>query len=169
MNTGTIEAITVDEDKILAGVSYQNNGALIQLNSNQIHTVLIDSSILIKPLGALKDGNTIWVADYRKGLYEKNEQSKWTPLGGPLSEAYGSNAFSDHQLIMSYGANKIGLSSFNEKGWSNLTQIQNLKINYVEAVSIDPIDQSWWMGMGDQLIHYDPNKNSNKQNCPSII
>jgi ligand-binding sensor domain-containing protein len=59
---------------------------------------------------------------------------------------------------MSYGTNKIGISSLNEKGWSNFTQIQNLKINYVEAVSIDPIDQSWWMGMGDQLIHYDPNK-----------
>ena len=156
--TGTIEAIAVDEERILAGIAYQNKGALIQFNNNQTNTVLVDSAVLIQPVGILKDGNTIWVADFGKGLYEKNEQSKWTALGGPLSSAYGNNAFSNHQLLMSYGANKIGISSLNEKGWSNLTQIQNLKINYVEAVSIDPIDQSWWMGMGDQLIHYDPNK-----------
>ena len=156
--TGTIEAIAVDEERILAGIAYQNKGALIQFNTNQTNTVLVDSAVLIQPVGILKDGNTIWVADFGKGLYEKNEQSKWTALGGPLSSAYGNNAFSNHQLLMSYGTNKIGISSLNEKGWSNLTQIQNLKINYVEAVSIDPIDQSWWMGMGDQLIHYDPNK-----------
>ena len=156
--TGTIEAIAVDEERILAGIAYQNKGALIQFNNNQTNTVLVDSAVLIQPVGILKDGNTIWVADFGKGLYEKNEQSKWTALGGPLSSAYGNNAFSNHQLLMSYGANKIGISSLNEKGWSNFTQIQNLKINYVEAVSIDPIDQSWWMGMGDQLIHYDPNK-----------
>jgi ligand-binding sensor domain-containing protein len=156
--TGTIEAIAVDEERILAGITYQNKGTLIQFNNNQTNTVLVDSAVLIHPVGILKDGNTIWVADFRKGLYEKNEQSKWTALGGPLSSAYGSNAFSTHQLLMSYGTNKIGISSLNEKGWSNFTQIQNLKINYVEAVSIDPIDQSWWMGMGDQLIHYDPNK-----------
>ena len=156
--TGTIEAIAVDEERILAGIAYQNKGTLIQFNNNQTNTVLVDSAVLIHPVGLLKDGNTIWVADFGKGLYEKNDQSKWFALGGPLSSAYGSNAFSIHQLLMSYGTNKIGISSLNEKGWSNLTQIQNLKINYVEAVSIDPIDQSWWMGMGDQLIHYDPNK-----------
>ncbi len=156
--TGTIEAIAVDEERILAGIAYQNKGALIQFNNNQTNTVLVDSTVLTQPIGILKDGNTIWVADFGKGLYEKNEQSKWTALGGPLRSAYGSNVFSTHQLLMSYGAIKIGISSLNEKGWSNFTQIQNLKINYVEAVSIDPIDQSWWMGMENQLIHYDPNK-----------
>ena len=167
INAGVIETIAADEDKILAGVRYQNNGALIQLNSNQIHTILIDSSILINPLGVLKDGNTIWIADYSKGLYEKNEQSKWTPLGGPMKEAYGSSAFSDHQLIMGYGAEKIGITSLNEKGWSNLTQIENIKINYVNAVSIDAKDQSWWIGMDDQLIHYDPNKKKIEQAIPN--
>ena len=167
INAGIIEAISVDEDRILASLSYQNNGALIQLNSSQINTVLIDSNVLVKPVGLLKDGNTIWVADARKGLYEKNEQPKWMALGGPLSEAYGDNAFSEHQLIMSYGANKIGLSNLNEKGWSNLTQIENIKINYVEAVSIDPKDQSWWIGMGNQLIHYDPNKKTIEQSIPN--
>lgn len=158
INSGTIETITVDEDRILAGVSYQNNGEVVQLNSNQTNTVLIETSLLLKPVGLLKDGNTIWVADFRKGLFEKNIQSNWLDLGGPLSAAYGSNAFSDQQLLMSYGANKTGLSSLNEKGWSNLTQIENLKINYVEAVSIDPMDQSWWIGMGNQFIQYNPNK-----------
>ena len=167
INVGTIETISVDEDRILAGISYQTNGALIQLNGSQSNTVIIDSTILVKPIGLLKDGNTIWVADFGKGLYEKNDQSKWFALGGPLSAAYGSNAFSDHQLLMSYGTDKIGLSSLNEKGWSNLTQIENIKINYVEAVSIDPKDQSWWIGMGNQLIHYDPNKKTIEQSIPN--
>ena len=167
INVGTIETISVDEDRILAGISYQTNGALIQLNGSQSNTVIIDSTILVKPIGLLKDGNTIWVADFGKGLYEKNDQLKWFALGGPLSAAYGSNAFSDHQLLMSYGTDKIGLSSLNEKGWSNLTQIENIKINYVEAVSIDPKDQSWWIGMGNQLIHYDPNKKTIEQSIPN--
>jgi len=167
INTGTIEAIAVDEDQILAGITYQKKGALIQFNSNQTNTLLIDSGILIQPVGLLKDGNTIWVADFGKGLYEKNEQSKWTVLGGPLSNAFGSNAFSNHQILMSYGANKIGISSLNEKGWSNFSQLENIKINYVEAVSIDLIDQSWWMGMGSQLIHYDLNKKTIEQPIPN--
>ena len=167
INTGTIEAIAVDEDRILAGITYQKKGALIQFNSNQTNTLLIDSAILIQPVGLLKDGNTIWIADFGKGLYEKNEQSKWTVLGGPLSNAFGSNAFSNHQILMSYGANKIGISSLNEKGWSNFSQLENIKINYVEAVSIDLIDQSWWMGMGSQLIHYDLNKKTIEQPIPN--
>jgi ligand-binding sensor domain-containing protein len=167
INAGTIETIAVDEERILAGITYQNNGALIQFNSNQVNTVLIDSSVLVKPVGLLKDGNTIWVADNGKGLYEKNEQPKWTALGGPFSNGYGSNAFSTHQILMSYGANKKGISNFNENGWSNFTQIQNIKINYVEAVSIDPTDQSWWFGMDNQLIHFDPNKKTIEQIIPN--
>jgi len=167
ITSGVIQTITVDEDRILAGIAYQNNGALIQFNSNQSNTVIIDSTILVKPVGLLKDGNTIWVADFAKGLYEKNDQSKWFALGGPLSAAYGSNAFSDHQLLMSYGASKIGLSSLNEKGWSNFSQLENIKINYVEAVSIDLKDQSWWIGMGNQLIHYDRNKKTIEQPIPN--
>ena len=167
ITSGAIETITVDEDRILAGVFYQNNGALIQLNNNLPNTVLVDSAVLAQPVGILKDGNTIWVADARKGLYEKNDQSKWFALGGPLSAAYGSNAFSNNQLLMSYGASKIGLSSLNEKGWSNFSQLENIKINYVEAVNIDPNDQSWWIGMGNQLIHYDRNKNTIEQTIPN--
>ena len=167
ISDGTIETIAIDEDRILAGITYKNNGALIQFNSNQSNTVLIDTTVLVKPVGLLKDGNTIWVADSSKGLYEKNEQPNWTVLGGPFSIAYGSNAFSSHQLLMSYGANKIGISNFNENGWSNFTQIQNLKIDNVEGVSIDPVDQSWWFGMGNQLIHYDPNKKTIEQTIPN--
>jgi len=68
---------------------------------------------------------------------------------------------------MSYGASIIGLSSLNEKGWSNFSQLENIKINYVEAVSIDLKDQSWWIGMGNQLIHYDRNKKTIEQPIPN--
>ncbi len=167
INSGSIETIAIDEENIFAGITDQNKGALIQLNSNQNNTVLIDSSVLIQPKGILKEGNTIWVADYIKGLYEKNEQPKWVTLGGPLSHVIGSNAFSSHQILMGYGANKIGISSLNENGWSNFTQIQNLKLNGIEAVSIDPVDQSWWLGMGTELIHFDTNKKLVEQLLPS--
>ncbi len=167
ITSGTIETITVDEDRILAGVSYVNNGALIQFNSNLPNTVLVDSTILAQPIGILKDGNTIWVADAKKGLYEKSDQSKWFALGGPLSAAYGSIAFSDKQLLMSYGADKNGLSSLNEKGWVNFSQLENIKINFVESLSIDPKDQSWWIGMGNQLINYDRNKKTIEQTIPN--
>ena len=167
INSGSIETISVDEENIFAGITDQNKGALIQLNSNQNNTILIDSSVLIQPKGILKEGNTIWVADYVKGLYEKNEQPKWVSLGGPLSHVIGSNAFSSHQILMGYGANKNGISSLNENGWSNFTQIQNLKLNGIEAVSIDPVDQSWWLGMGTELIHFDANKKLVEQLLPS--
>ena len=167
INAGTIETIAIDQDRIIAGVTYQNNGALIQLNSNLTNTVLVDTSVLVQPVGLLKDGNSIWIADARKGLYEKSELPKWFALGGPLTAAYGSNAFANQQVLMSYGANKIGISTFNEKGWSNLSQIENIKINYVEAVSIDPKDQSWWIGMGNQLVHYDPNQKTIEQTIPN--
>ncbi len=167
INSGSIETIAIDEENIFAGITDQNKGALIQLNGNQNNTVLIDSSVLIQPKGILKEGNTIWVADYIKGLYEKNEQPKWVALGGPLSHVKGSNAFSSHQILMGYGANKIGISSLNENGWSNFTQIQNLKLNGIEAVSIDPVDQSWWLGMGAELIHFDTNKKLVEQLLPS--
>ena len=167
INSGSIETIAIDEENIFAGITDQNKGALIQLNGNQNNTVLIDSSVLIQPKGILKEGNTIWVADYIKGLYEKNEQPKWVALGGPLSHVKGSNAFSSHQILMGYGANKIGISSLNENGWSNFTQIQNLKLNGIEAVSIDPVDQSWWLGMGTELIHFDTNKKLVEQLLPS--
>ena len=167
INAGKIETILADEAQIFAGITYENKGALIQLNSNLNNTVLIDSSVLVKPIGLLKDANTIWVADFSKGLYEKNEQSKWVALGGPLSDASGGNAFSSHQLLMSYGANKMGISTLNENGWSNFNQVQNLNIQYVEAVSIDPIDQSWWIGMGEQLIHVDPDKKTIEQALPN--
>lgn len=167
INSGKFETITVDENRIVAAITYPKNGALIQLGSNQTNTVLIDSSVLTKPVGLLKEGNTLWVADEQKGLYIKNEPSKWADLGGPLRDANGSNAFSDHQLLIGYGANKMGLSTFNENGWSNLTQLQNLPINYVEALLIDPMDQSWWIGMGKQLIHFNPNQNTLEQVIPN--
>ena len=42
INTGAIETIAIDEDRILAVITYQKKGALIQFNSNQTNTVLID-------------------------------------------------------------------------------------------------------------------------------
>lgn len=156
INTGRIQTIAVDDATIYAGVLYGNKGALIQLNSNKINTTLVDTTILEQPASILKEGNTIWIADLNKGLYQKNETSKWMPLGGPLTLARGKTAIGNQQLLMSYGKNQKGISSLNENGWANFSQVQNIHLSNVEGISIDPIDQSWWMGMGAQLVQYNP-------------
>jgi ligand-binding sensor domain-containing protein len=166
ISAGTIQTITNDGEQIYAGITYASNGALIQLNSNKINTTLTDSITLASPAGILKVGNTIWVADNKKGLYQKNEQSKWIDLGGPMAAASRAIAIADQQILLSYGTNKAGLSNLNVDGWSNYMQVQNLNLTFIEALSIDPNDQSWWMGMGAQLINYDPIKKTIQQTLP---
>lgn len=167
INNGKIESITSDEEQLYASVSYADKGSLVQLNSNKINTILLDSTILKKPVSILKDGNTFWVADSQKGLYQKNNQGKWIDLGGPIHQSINQIAVANSQLLFSYGAAAPGISSFNENGWSNFLQVQNLNLSNVDGLSIDPVDQSWWMGMGNQLIHYDAIKNNVEQFTPN--
>lgn len=167
VDTGSIQTITTDEAQIYAGINYGNKGAIVQLNSNKINTIIIDTTVLSRPAGILKDGNTIWVADFNKGLYQKNQEAKWVSLGGPFAQASGKIAIANQQLLMSYGATRTGLSSFNENGWSNISQVQNLSLTNIEALSIDPMDQTWWMGMGAQLVLYNPKQKSATTSIPN--
>lgn len=160
INAGSIQTITTDGNQIYAGIAYGNKGAVLQLNSNKVNTILVDTTLLSSPVGILKDGNTIWVADFNKGLLQKTEAVKWVSLGGPLAQGSGKIAIANQQLLMSYGASKTGVTSLNENGWSNINQVQNLNLTNIEALSIDPMDQSWWMGMGAQLVQYNPNQKS---------
>lgn len=166
INSGTIETILINGAEIYAGIRVQNKGQLLQLNSEKANTILIDSSVLAYPVSILKEGNTFWVADAIKGLYQKNEQSNWVTLGGPLQYVTGSNAIDAHQLLLSYGTNKKSISSLNENGWTNLSQLGNLSLSTTSALSIDPIDKTWWIGMGNQLLHYDPFKRTIEQMIP---
>ena len=166
INSGTIQTITVDQDQVYAIVKDGEKGTLIQLNNNKINTVLIDSAILEHPISVLKEGNTFWVGDLNKGLYKKNAQAQWINLGGPSSAISSQVAISNNQLITSYSKNKIGISSFNGNGWTNLVQLQNLNLSNIDAVTIDPKDQSWWMGMGAQLVNYNPFLNTVIKSSP---
>lgn len=156
INTGSIQAVTVDQEQVYALVHQGERGALIQLDSSKINRTVIDSAILERPVSLLKEGNTIWIADINKGLYQKKEQAKWIPLGGPFSPITSQYAVANNQLLMSYGAGKKGVSSFNENGWTNFNQLQNLTLSNITSVAIDVKDQSWWMGMGAQLVNYNP-------------
>lgn len=156
INTGTIKTITTDADHIYAGILYQNKGAVVQLNSNNINSILIDSNVLVSPVGILKEGNDIWIADEKKGLYLKNSQPSWIELGGPFNKTKGSNAVAQNQVLISYGDTERGISSYTEVGWSNFKKLMNLDLANIEAISIDPTDKSWWMGMGANLVHYSP-------------
>lgn len=167
INTGTIQKVTSDNEQIYAVVAYQNKGALMQLNSNQINTIIIDSTILENPVDLLKDNNTIWIADKKKGLYVKNELPKWVKLGGPLSQARGRFAFSNQEVLLNYGASHIGLSTLNESGWTTINQLQNIQLANIQALHIDPIDQSWWMSMDAQLVHYNPFQKTIEQTNPN--
>lgn len=166
ISAGSIQSITTDGQQVYASILYANKGALIQLNTNKINTVLIDSTVLTSPVGTLKDGNNIWIADDHKGLYLKNDQAKWIDLGGPMSQSINNIAVANKQLLLSYGANKPGVSSLNENGWTNFLQVQNLDLSNIEGLSIDPLDQSWWMGMGTQLVHYEIAKKMVEQFTP---
>ena len=166
INSGSIQAITVDQDQVYAIVGDEKKGALIQLNNNKINSVLIDSTILERPVSVFKQGNTLWVGDLNKGLYQKNAQPQWINLGGPSSAISSQVAISNNQLITSYSKNKIGLSSFNENGWTNLVQLQNLNLSNIDAVSIDPKDQTWWLGMGAELVNYNPFLNTVIKSTP---
>ena len=166
ISNGTIQTITTDAEQIYAGIVYQNKGAVIQLNRNSIPFVLIDSNILLHPTSILKEGNDFYVADLKNGLYQKNSQPNWIPLGGPLIKTKGSIAVAEKQLLISYGDDVLGVSSYTEKGWTNFVKLKNLDLTKIEGLSIDPIDQSWWMGMGNNLIHYDPKKEIIEQTLP---
>jgi ligand-binding sensor domain-containing protein len=131
-----------------------------------VNSVLIDSTILEHPVSVLKEGNTLWVGDLNKGLYQKNAQPQWINLGGPSSAITSQVAISNNQLITSYSKNKTGISSFNENGWTNLVQLQNQKLSNIDAVTIDPKDQTWWLGMGSELVNYDPFLNTVIKSAP---
>lgn len=166
INSGSIQAIIADQDQVYAVAEEVKKGVLIQLNSNKINTILLDSTILERPISLFKEGNTIWIADLNKGLYQKNEQSKWVGLGGPLSAIVSHHAVTNNQLLISYGENKKGISSFNENGWINYDQLQNLTLSNLGPVAIDRKDQSWWLGMGLQLINYNPSQNTSTATIP---
>lgn len=166
IEAGSIQSITTDDAQVYASILYANNGALVQLNSNKTNTILIDSTVLGSPVGILKDGNNLWIADDLKGLYLKNDQARWIDLGGPMSSSISNIAVANKQLLLSYGAEKPGISSLNESGWTNFLKAQNLNLSNIEALSIDPLDQSWWMGMGTQLVHYDDYKKNVDQLTP---
>lgn len=166
ISSGKIQTISTDADHIYAGVVYQNKGAVIQLNSNNKHSIIIDSNELVYPNSILKEGNDIWVADFKKGLYLKNSQPNWIALGGPYLKTKGSVAVAESQLLISYGASKMGISNYSEMGWKNFTKLINLDLNYVEGLSIDPSDKSWWMGLENYLVHYDPKKETVEKFLP---
>lgn len=166
IGSGIIQSIAADGGQIYASILYGNKGAVVQLNSNQIHTTLIDTTVLSKPVGILKEGSNIWIADSSKGLYLKNGQTKWMELSGPMSSSISHIEVDKKQLLLSYGVNKQGISSLNENGWNDLLKIQNLDLSNIEGLSIDPVDQSWWMGMGKEIVHYDLSKKILEQFTP---
>ena len=157
INKGSIQTIHADGTQIYAGVIDQNKGMLLQLNADKNNTLLVDTNILRQPVSIFTEGNSVWIADNQKGLYLKNSTPSWIKLGGPLNYTRPHVTLSSDQLLMGYDTSNIGISNFNASGWTNFTQLQNLKLSYINALSIDPVDQSWWMGMGSQLVHYTPN------------
>ncbi|MEY3538764.1 MAG: hypothetical protein RL188_181 [Bacteroidota bacterium] len=156
INRGSIQTIHADGTQIYAGVIDQNKGMLLQLNADKNNTILVDTNILRQPVSIFTEGNGVWIADNQKGLYLKNSNPSWIKLGGPLNYTRPHVTLSNTELLMGYDTSNIGISNFNASGWINYTQLQNLKLSYINALSIDPVDQSWWMGMGSQLVHYTP-------------
>lgn len=167
INKGNIQTIHATGTQIYAGVIDQGKGMLLQLNADKNNIVLVDTNVLIDPVSVLSEGNTIWIADNKNGLYLKNSSPSWIKLGGPFNYTRPHVTLSNDQLLMSYDTTHVGVSNFNATGWTNYTQLQNLKLSHINALSIDPVDQSWWMGMGSQLIHYIPTDKTITTSTPS--
>jgi ligand-binding sensor domain-containing protein len=167
INKGSIQTIHADASQIYAGVMDQNKGMLVQLNADKTNSILVDTNILINPVSVVTEGNAIWIADNKKGLYIKNTSPSWIKLGGPLNYIRPHVAISNQQLLLSYDTSNLGMSSLDAAGWTNYNQLQNLKLSRINALSIDPVNQSWWMGMGNQLLNYSPSQNTITQAIPN--
>ena len=167
INKGNIQTIHATGTQIYAGVIDQHKGMLLQLTTDKNNIVLVDTNVLIDPVSVLSEGNTIWIADNKNGLYLKNSSPSWIKLGGPFNYSRPHVSLSNDQLLMSYDTTHVGVSNFNITGWTNYTQLQNLKLSHINTLSIDPVDQSWWMGMGSQLIHYKPTDKTITTSTPS--
>ena len=146
-----------------------NNGSLLNLNTNNTITNILDKTYLSIPVDLTIDQNNIWIADSLNGLILKNTETKNILLGGPSEKIKGTGFVNSNYLLAPFGANKGGFSSYSGAGWKNYTQLNGVNLPVLTAASIDPIDNSWWFASAASFLHYNITSNSIETISPSTV
>ena len=145
------------------------NGSLLNLNTNNTITNILDKTYLSIPVDLIIDQNNIWIADSLNGLILKNTETKNILLGGPSEKIKGTGFVNSNYLLAPFGANKGGFSSYSGAGWKNYTQLNGVNLPVLTAASIDPIDNSWWFASAASFLHYNITSNSIETISPSTV
>ena len=145
------------------------NGSLLNLNTNNTITNILDKTYLSIPVDLTIDQNNIWIADSLNGLILKNTETKNILLGGPSEKIKGSGFVNSNYLLAPFGANKGGFSSYSGAGWKNYTKLNGVNLPVLTAASIDPIDNSWWFASAASFLHYNITSNSIETISPSTV
>ena len=145
------------------------NGSLLNLNTNNTITNILDKTYLSIPVDLTIDQNNIWIADSLNGLILKNTETKNILLGGPSEKIKGTGFVNSNYLLAPFGANKGGLSSYSGAGWKNYTKLNGVNLPVLTAASIDPIDNSWWFASAASFLHYNITSNSIETISPSTV
>ena len=145
------------------------NGSLLNLNTNNTITNILDKTYLSIPVDLTIDQNNIWIADSLNGLILINTETKNILLGGPSEKIKGTGFVNSNYLLAPFGANKGGFSSYSGAGWKNYTQLNGVNLPVLTAASIDPIDNSWWFASAASFLHYNVTSNSIETISPSTV
>jgi len=145
------------------------NGSLLNLNTNNSITNILDKTFLSIPVDLAIDQNNIWIADSLNGLIIKNTETKNILLGGPSEKIKGTGFVNSNYLLAPFGANKGGFSSYSATGWKNYTKLNGVNLPVLTAASIDPIDNSWWFTSAASFLHYNIASNTIETISPNTV
>jgi ligand-binding sensor domain-containing protein len=145
------------------------NGSLLNLNTNNSITNILDKTFLSIPIDLAIDQNNIWIADSLNGLIIKNTETKNILLGGPSEKIKGTGFVNSNYLLAPFGANKGGFSSYSGAGWKNYTKLNGINLPVLTAAGIDPIDNSWWFTSAASLLHYNIASNTIETISPNTV
>ncbi len=150
---GSIEKLSNDKTGLLLATQHNNKGNLLRINADFTTTSLLDSSELLAPIDILVNGSNIWIADSLKGLLAHSNKNTWIDLGGPRYNIYGSTTINETNFITPYASNN-GFGVYDESGWHHYSQINTELLPILYSSSINPKDDSYWLGGINQLIHF---------------
>jgi ligand-binding sensor domain-containing protein len=145
------------------------NGSLLNLNTNNTVTSIVDKTYLSMPMELAIDQNNIWIADSLNGLIVKNTETKSIPLGGPSEKITGTSFVNSNYLLAPFGAKYGGFSTYTDAGWKNYNKLNGIDLPVLTAACIDPIDNSWWFTSAASFLQYNLTANSIETISPSSV
>jgi ligand-binding sensor domain-containing protein len=145
------------------------NGSLLNLNTNNTVTSIVDKTYLSMPMELAIDQNSIWIADSLNGLIVKNTETKSIPLGGPSEKITGTSFVNSNYLLAPFGAKYGGFSTYTDAGWKNYNKLNGIDLPVLTAACIDPIDNSWWFTSAASFLQYNLTANSIETISPSSV